>query len=233
VANALHLETLPLDDVPQATPISDQLESKNSADSKEVQANFGDDIRPAPPALGNPHFPEIESILLDPKPNEQVSPMPTVQKPSMLRETIEICNILWLGLQGLVFGIHEHVVVVAGVLAHAYSVTALTSPGATPYPLLLHPISWVILGLARGASVTGCFAICLVLGLLFLWQLWIAVQIFKLHTAFGPPVSPENVQFALVMLMGAVTLYVEYLGVNCGEKSRSENASFIQSKVCK
>ena len=227
-ANTLPLGTLPLEDVQRRAPISDEFESKRRADAKTVQANFRDDIRTAPPQE-NPHLFETESPLLDATPNEQVSRKPPVQMPSILRDIIEICKLL--GIQGLAFGIFEHGIAVAIVLAQAYSVTKLAPPDGTAYPLLLHPLTWVLLGLARGASVIGCFALCVVLILLFVFLLWIALIILPM--AFGPAVSSEKNSFAIVMLIGAVVLYVEYLGLNCGEGSQSENASFFQSKVCK
>jgi len=241
VANALPFGSLPLKNPPQTRTISDQFESKKRANSKRGQANFDDDIRRAPPHW-NTHLPETESIRLDPTPNEQLSPKSPVQELSVLRDVIEICKILrLLWIRGTVFVIHEHGGPVAVAFGYAWFVSQMAFEFDSPYPLLLHPITWVLLGLARGLSFTGCYLVCLALGLVFALLGTLGVRMWI--GAFGPPIgnllsllqdkSPGNVLFAMVTLAAAVTLYVEYLGLNCGEGSQSQNAGFLQSEFCR
>ena len=144
-------------------------------------------------------------------------------------DIIKICKILWFGFVELVLGIQEHGAGLGGALAYVYVIHKLAIFWLPP--LLLHPTSWVLLALARGASFIGCFGLLLALFLLFLvfgtiaWVIW--------HREFEGRLDSreaDDLAFFLYILVAGLTLYVESVALDFEEGS--ETASFLQ-KFCK
>jgi len=161
-------------------------------------------------------------------PNATPSSEPPGPKISLVCDVIRVCKILWSEVQGL----RDHGVGLAVALTYVYFINILQVATGSVFVILAHPVTWSLLGLARGLSFIGCIYLTFVLSLVFsvLGLVSNGVSVYVIHqsrqvAAKSKPKETILLEF-IVPVGAAVLLYSEYAFLDCG-RQETGNTIFV------